>query len=118
MAADLADLRRNIIQQYSHEEFKTLCFDLGVRYDLLPGESYDDKARELILFLDRRGRLEELTTRLQSNPFPRDETTGRYYRIRANLVEKVRVIWLRGVLDQSLYEVARLELGLAERPSA
>lgn len=34
------------------------------------------------------------------------------------MLQKVREIWLKGVLEQSLYNVARLELGLTTRPTA
>jgi len=37
-------------------------------------------------------------------------------RHRQQLLKQVRVDWIEGVLDQSLYKVARIELGLADRP--
>jgi tetratricopeptide (TPR) repeat protein len=42
------------------EELRTLCFDLDVPYDDLRGEGRQAKARELILYLQRRGRLPHL----------------------------------------------------------
>ena len=35
-------------------------FDLAIRYDDLPGEGAADKARELVAYLDRRGRIPQL----------------------------------------------------------
>ena len=49
------------------EEFRTLCFDLGVRYDTLGGETLDGKARELVLRLQQRGALERLTGWIREN---------------------------------------------------
>jgi hypothetical protein len=57
---DLAKLRQMLATQFSEEELRTLCFDLGVDYDDLRGESKTDKARELILYLEHRVRLADL----------------------------------------------------------
>jgi hypothetical protein len=48
-------------------EFRTLCFDIGVRYDSLGGETLDGRARELVLLLQRRGALEQLNDWFQEN---------------------------------------------------
>jgi hypothetical protein len=37
-------------------------------------------------------------------------------RHRQQLIKQVRLDWIDGVLDQSLYKVARIELGLIEHP--
>jgi hypothetical protein len=39
-------------------------------------------------------------------------------RNRSRMLEKVRAFWVKGVLEQSLYNVARIELGLEEKPNA
>jgi DNA polymerase III delta prime subunit len=39
-------------------------------------------------------------------------------RHRQQMIKQVRLDWIQGVLDQSLYKVARLELGLANRSDA
>jgi adenylate cyclase len=53
-------LRRIITSRFNDGELRTLCFDLGVAYDDLPGEGKADKARELIAYLERRERIPEL----------------------------------------------------------
>lgn len=53
-------LRQQIEHHFSQEELKTLCTDLGVDFDSLPGEGKAGKARELISYLSRRGQLPEL----------------------------------------------------------
>lgn len=59
----LSQLRENLLHHFNLDEFRTLCFDVGVDYDDLPGESKSGKARELITFLDRQGRLHDLIHR-------------------------------------------------------
>jgi len=53
-------LRKLISNHYSLDEFRTLCFDLGVRYDDLGGDSLSGQVRELLLLLARHGRLADL----------------------------------------------------------
>jgi hypothetical protein len=55
-----ARLRKLITNYYSRDELRTLCFDLGVRYDELPGDSLSGQVRELLLLSARRGRLGDL----------------------------------------------------------
>lgn len=53
-------LRQLLVEHFSEEELKTLCQDLDVNYDSLPAQGLEGKARELIGYLDRRGRLDIL----------------------------------------------------------
>jgi formylglycine-generating enzyme required for sulfatase activity len=53
-------LRELIIQGFNKEELRDLCADLGVEYDDLPAEGRSAKARELVAYMDRRGRTAEL----------------------------------------------------------
>jgi GTPase SAR1 family protein len=46
----------------------------------------------------------------------REEQTA--YRNRQAMIQRVRDAWIAGVLEKSLYRVARIELGMAERPEA
>lgn len=56
----LSMLRHKLVEGYDLEELKTLCADLNVDYDSLGGEGKAAKARELVAFMKRRGRLAEL----------------------------------------------------------
>jgi tetratricopeptide (TPR) repeat protein len=56
----LAQLRRNVAEHFNESELRTLCFDLEVDYDELPGRAKSEKAAELVAHLERRGRLPEL----------------------------------------------------------
>ena len=53
-------LRRTLIRCFDENELRDLSFDLGVDYESLPGEGKGAKARELIAYLARRGRLADL----------------------------------------------------------
>ena len=56
----LAALRDLLVKHFNLEELRTLCADLGVDYDNLGGEGKTARARELVAYLDRRGRLPQL----------------------------------------------------------
>jgi len=53
----LAGLRQILVSRLDEGELRTLCFDLGVDYDNLPGEGKANKARELVIYLERRNRI-------------------------------------------------------------
>jgi formylglycine-generating enzyme required for sulfatase activity len=57
---DRAKLRELITVCFDKEELRTLCFDLEVYYDDLRGEGRAGKARELVAYFERRGRISEL----------------------------------------------------------
>lgn len=55
---------------FDNEELRTLCFELGVEYDNLPGTGKKGKARELIRYLERRERIPDLLTVIkQKRPY-------------------------------------------------
>lgn len=54
------ELRRILDTRYSLEEIRELTFDLMVDYEALSGDTKSSKARELIAYMERRGRLLEL----------------------------------------------------------
>jgi hypothetical protein len=53
-------LRQFLVERLNDEELRTLCFDLGVDYEILEGGSKVGKARELLTHLDRRFRISDL----------------------------------------------------------
>jgi tetratricopeptide (TPR) repeat protein len=63
----LSRLRRFAVTRYDLEELKTLCFDLGVNFDDLPGDGLSAKARELVLYMGRNQELERLLEALKSS---------------------------------------------------
>lgn len=63
-ATSLSRLRDLLTTYFSESELRDLCFDLDIDYDNLPGYVKKDKARELIQYSQRRGRLPELTRQI------------------------------------------------------
>ena len=57
---DLPQLRDLLVKHFSLEELHTLAFDLGVDYESLAGAGKEARAREFLLYLDRRGRIPQL----------------------------------------------------------
>lgn len=53
-------LRQVVTQSFDDEELHTLCADLGIDYDSLPGEGKAAKARELVSYMERRGQTHTL----------------------------------------------------------
>lgn len=44
----LSQFRKNLVEHFNTSELKDLCFDLGIRSELLSGDNVGDMARELI----------------------------------------------------------------------
>lgn len=62
---DLLLLQRQLIEHFDLSELKNLCFDLHVDYDELAGETKSGKARELVKYCHRTGKIAALVTRCQ-----------------------------------------------------
>ncbi len=60
----LVQLYQDLSARFSLEEVRSICFALGVDYDDLPGEGKAAKARELVAYLERRGRTAELAAEM------------------------------------------------------
>lgn len=56
----LTELYNILISRFNLSELKDLCFHLEISYDELAGENQNDKTRELIGHLERRGQILEL----------------------------------------------------------
>ena len=61
MTEDRNTLLQFLVRHYTLEELKTLCFKLFVDFDNLSGDNKSAKARELILLLERSGRMNDLS---------------------------------------------------------
>ena len=60
MTGELSRLHKLIADSYDLDEFRTLCMDLGVRYDDLGGEGLSGRVRELVLYTDLQRQLDQL----------------------------------------------------------
>jgi hypothetical protein len=49
----LINLRQILTERFDESELRTLCFDLGIDYDDLPGSGKVDKARDRRVILQR-----------------------------------------------------------------
>ena len=58
-----SQLRQKLVEHFSIEELRTLCFDLGIDHETLPGREKAELARELIVHQQRVGRIPELCER-------------------------------------------------------
>ncbi len=77
-------LRQVLTTTLNEGELRTLCFDLGVDYENLVGQSKADKVRELVSQYERRQRLSELIATLeQSHPHLQPHLAGLIPRISA-----------------------------------
>ena len=56
-----------LLAEFNLEGLQQLCFDLDVDYENLPGETKAAKTRELVQFMGRRGRLDELKSKLRGS---------------------------------------------------
>jgi hypothetical protein len=56
----LIRLRNVLIRHLNKGELRTLCFDLGVDYEILPDQNKADMARELVAYLDHYDRIPDL----------------------------------------------------------
>jgi len=56
----LSKLRRILAVRFSKSELRTLCFDLGIEYETLPGETKQDIARELVVHCGRRSQIPQI----------------------------------------------------------
>lgn len=61
----LIAMRDCITNHFDLSEFKSLCFDMGINYDNLDGDSLEDKAREFVLLMNRLGRCPEIVAYCQ-----------------------------------------------------
>jgi hypothetical protein len=64
--ADVQELHRRLVDQFNIEELQDLCFALGIDYEELGGTGKSAKARELVLYMQRRGRLDELSEAIRA----------------------------------------------------
>ncbi len=59
--ADLAKIRHTLVDAFDLDEMRTLCFDLGMDFESLPGQSKPAKAREMVNYWRNRRDVAKLT---------------------------------------------------------
>jgi tetratricopeptide (TPR) repeat protein len=58
--ASRTQLSRKLDQTFGEDELRTLCFDLGLDYENIPGDTRQAHARELVRQVERLGRVPDL----------------------------------------------------------
>lgn len=81
----LSQIHQFLTSSHNDDEVRTLCFRINVDYDNLSGNTLEGKARELILYLDRRGELNQLLVQLQKDRPKRYQESGLRNSVGANL---------------------------------
>jgi hypothetical protein len=64
--ADLARIRHALVDSFDLDELRTLCFDLGMDFESLPGQSKPAKAREMVNYWRNRHDLNSLTEAIRT----------------------------------------------------
>jgi hypothetical protein len=62
----LAAIHQLLVRYFNEEELKSLCFYLNIDYADLPASGRNNKARELVRYLDRQDRLDDLQKIVQA----------------------------------------------------
>ncbi len=60
-----AALRKIIATSFNQAEMETICFDLGLDYEAIPGDTKDKKVIELIKYMERRYEIDAFLDVLQ-----------------------------------------------------
>lgn len=55
-----SELRDHLCEHFNSSELNNLCFDLNIKYDSIAGNTIEEKARELIDYCTRYGRIYDL----------------------------------------------------------
>jgi hypothetical protein len=131
-------LRQKINQHFDDEELRLLCFDLGTEYENLGGRGKAGKVAELVALYQRNGQIKDLLAQLTLHrssiewefadeatptthslsgyaPVP---TTAAERRVRNDFLQKVKTNWIQGILEKSLHNILRLDLGFTYKPEA
>lgn len=118
-------LRQNIQTYFNKDEIETICFDLGIDYDNLSGDTKESLVREMLLHTARKQQLDVLleicrqrrpqvnwpeilpTEKILLEEMPEKLVTLSNEALEERrkqliLLEKVNNFWVKGVLDKSL----------------
>jgi len=63
---DRVAIRNGLRDRFSAEELRTLCFDLGIDIENLPGDTKPAKAQQLVEYMERRGQLDRLVAAIRA----------------------------------------------------
>ncbi len=121
----LRDLRLMIAQYFNVSELQDLVFYLDADWEELRGDTKSEKILSLIIYLGQNHSLSQITPLLRqkrphlnwpdlpdSIPWLAPKPTTREGRFRQALLEKVRLVWIKGLLEHTIPEDTFLNLEL------
>lgn len=108
-------LHEILYTRFSLDELRMLGFQLGVEYENLSGDTLNRKTLELVLYMERHGRLPELQAaiqRLRPNAFPESDTVAVPSDPLPTLVSPLRVLVATAPLNFSMEEGLQKEVAM------
>jgi hypothetical protein len=63
----LVELREALLRHFNLDELRILCFDLGVDFEDIAGDTFASKTTELVVYFQRRGLLHKLVERVRES---------------------------------------------------
>ena len=109
----LADIR----QRLDMEGLRELVLMLDVDWDELSGDTKSAKGRELIMYMERNGRLAELAQTIEQATPSRRRHRGESSE-RQEMLDLVHKFWIEDVLEKSRPQGSAIEINLVERKTA
>lgn len=107
-------LTQTIRSRFSLSDINDLCLELDISFEDIAGDTRRDKARELVLFCERHGRLPELAQRVaEFRPIPETTEPSNMKDNQTEKTNRIALIWvpiivaligLAGVIINSLLD--------------
>ena len=67
--ADSAALRDMLVTQFTESDLRDMTYDLGVEYESFAGDTMNGKVRELVSYMRRSGRMDELVGQVEKRTY-------------------------------------------------
>ncbi len=67
--ADSAALRDMLVTQFTESDLRDMTYDLGVNYEDFAGDTMNGKVRELVSYMRRSGRMDELVGQVEKRTY-------------------------------------------------
>ncbi|MCP4426814.1 MAG: hypothetical protein GY803_20190 [Chloroflexi bacterium] len=104
----LSKLHKQIDKYFSFNEVKTLCFDLGVDYENIPGDMRSAFIRNLIVSMAKWNRLQELVDKVrEERPFANWQNVPSGFELPAPIADED----IRQVAEHNVYNITYNQQG-------
>ncbi len=98
----LGAVRKFLVSHFDEEELQTLCFELGVHFSSLPGQGKGGKARDLVAYFFRRGRMADLLGKLKAERSEQFDKAG----MEAPVEEELASLFPEELIRDTPYPIA------------